>query len=249
MATVSTASPEEVAKFEAMADTWWDPAGPFKPLHKFNPARIRYIRDKLAARFDSDIKKPLPFAGLSLLDIGCGGGLIAEPMARLGFNVTGIDAAEKNVNVARIHAARSDLNISYEAAAPEDLLNRKTQYDVVLSLEVVEHVTDLNVFLEAASNMVSPNGVLIAATLNRTLKSLALAKIGAEYILRWLPPGTHDWRKFVKPSELSSGLRRGGMTVADITGITYDIMTDTWVTGRDLAVNYIVLSTRSHTPA
>jgi 2-polyprenyl-6-hydroxyphenyl methylase/3-demethylubiquinone-9 3-methyltransferase len=245
MTTASTASPEEVAKFEGMADTWWDPTGPFRPLHKFNPARIRYIRDRLADRYDRDIKKPQPFAGLSLLDIGCGGGLVAEPMARLGFNVTGIDAAEKNVDVARIHAARSNLDISYEAAAPEELLNEKTKYDVVLSLEVVEHVTDLNLFLEAASNMVAPNGVLIAATLNRTLKSLALAKIGAEYILRWLPPGTHDWRKFVKPSELTAALRRCGMAVADITGLTYDIMTDTWVTGGDLGINYIVFSTRS----
>lgn len=245
MATASTTSPEEVAKFEKMADTWWDPTGPFRPLHKFNPARIRYIRDQLASHFGRDIKKSRPFADLSLLDIGCGGGLIAEPMARLGFDVTGIDAAEKNVNVARIHAARSDLDINYEAAPPEDLLVQKTKYDVVLSLEVVEHVADLNAFLEAASNLVAPNGVLIAATLNRTLKSLALAKIGAEYVLRWLPPGTHDWRKFVKPSELSAGLRRGGMAVVDISGLIYDVMTDTWTAGRDLGVNYIVFATRN----
>ncbi len=241
----STVSPEEIAKFESMADTWWDPDGPFRPLHKFNPARIRYIRDQVASHFGRDVKKPRPFEGLSLLDIGCGGGLICEPMARLGFKVTGIDAAEKNVNVARIHAARSNLDITYETAAPETLLARKNRYDVVLSLEVVEHVPNLETFLKAASKMVAPNGVLIAATLNRTLKSLALAKIGAEYILRWLPPGTHEWHKFVKPSELTAGLRDGGMTVKDITGLTYDIMTNTWTTSQDLAVNYVVFATQN----
>lgn len=245
MSAISTASVEEVAKFESMADTWWDPTGPFRPLHKFNPARIRYIRDAIADHFARDIRKPRPFEGLSLLDIGCGGGLISEPMARLGFNVTGIDAAEKNIAIARIHATRSNLDIEYKSATPEDLPNKKNKFDVVLSLEVVEHVTDLNLFLKAASERVAPNGVMFAATLNRTLKSLALAKIGAEYILRWLPPGTHDWRKFVKPSELSTGLRRGGMTVTDITGLTYDLMTDTWTTGNDLGVNYIVCAKRN----
>ena len=245
MTIASTASLEEVAKFEVIADTWWDHTGPFRPLHKFNPARIRYVRDRLAAHFGRDIKKPPPFAGLSLLDIGCGGGLIAEPMARLGFNVTGIDAVEKNVDVARIHATRSGLDISYQAATPEELLGRGRRYDAVLSLEVVEHVTDLNTFLEAASCLVAPNGAMIAATLNRTLKSFALAKIGAEYILRWLPPGTHDWRKFVKPSELSAGLRLGGLAVTDIAGLTYDLLTDTWNTSRDLDVNYIVFATPS----
>ncbi len=244
MVSASTASPEEIAKFESVADTWWDPTGPFRPLHKFNPARIRYMRDRLAAHFGRDPKAPTPFAGLSLLDIGCGGGLIAEPMARLGFEVTGIDAAEKNVTVAGIHAARSGLNISYEAATPEDLLGRKQNYDVVLTLEVVEHVTDLNTFLESASALLAPNGALIAATLNRTLKSLALAKIGAEYILRWLPPGTHDWRKFVKPSELSKGLRRGGLAITDISGLSYGLTTDTWTASKDLDVNYIVFATR-----
>jgi 2-polyprenyl-6-hydroxyphenyl methylase/3-demethylubiquinone-9 3-methyltransferase len=244
MAIASTASHEEVAKFEGVADAWWDPTGPFRPLHKFNPARIRYMRDRLAVHFGRYIKKPLPFAGLSLLDIGCGGGLIAEPMARLGFNVTGIDAAEKNVGVARVHAARSGLDIAYETATPEDFLARSHRYDIVIALEVVEHVADLSMFLEAASDLVAPNGVLIAATLNRTLKSLVMAKIGAEYILRWLPPGTHDWRKFVKPSELSAGLRRGGLTITDISGLTYDLITDTWTTSQNLNVNYIVFATR-----
>ena len=242
---LSTVSPEEIAKFESMADTWWNPEGPFRPLHKFNPARIRYIRDQLAAHFCRDAQKPRPFEQLTLLDIGCGGGLICEPMARLGFKVTGIDAAEKNVNVARLHAARSNLGIDYETAPPETLQERKTRYDVVLSLEVVEHVADLEAFINAATALVARNGVLIAATLNRTLKSLALAKIGAEYVLRWLPPGTHDWHKFVKPSELAVALRQGGMEVKDITGLTYDILANKWAASRDLSVNYIVLATQN----
>ena len=245
MVIASTASPEEIKKFESIADSWWDPNGPFRPLHKFNPARIRYMRDRLAHHFDRNIKESSPFEGLSLLDIGCGGGLITEPMTRLGFDVTGIDAAEKNVAVADIHATRSNLDIDYTTATPEDLLNQKQRFDVVLTLEVVEHVADLNTFLDSASALLAPNGALIAATLNRTFKSLALAKIGAEYILRWLPPGTHDWRKFVKPSELSKGLRRGGLTVTNMSGLTYSLMTDTWLTSRDLDVNYIVFATKN----
>lgn len=244
MVIASTASPQEIAKFESMADSWWDPTGPFRPLHKFNPARIRYMRDRLAHHFERDIKVSAPFAGLSLLDIGCGGGLITEPMTRLGFDVTGIDAAQKNIAVADIHAARSKLDIAYTTATPEDLLSQKKRFDVVLTLEVVEHVADLNTFLDSATALLAPNGALIAATLNRTFKSLALAKIGAEYILRWLPPGTHDWRKFVKPSELTKCLRRGNLTVTNISGLTYGLMTDTWTTSRDLDVNYIVFALR-----
>ena len=237
----STAAPEEIAKFSAMADTWWDPSGDFQPLHKFNPSRIRFVRDRMAAHFGRDPAAPTPFAGLTLIDIGCGGGLIAEPMARLGFNVTGIDAAEKNIGVARVHAARSELDIAYDVATPEDVTQR---YDVVLALEVVEHVTDVEVFLKAAANLVAPGGALIAATLNRTLKSLATAKIGAEYILRWLPPGTHDWRKFVKPSELTAGLRHGGLTVTELAGMSYDLFTDTWKASKDLDVNYMALAVK-----
>ena len=240
----STAAPDEVAKFSALADSWWDPAGAFQPLHKFNPARIRYVRDRLAGHFGREPLSPRPFAGLSLLDIGCGGGLIAEPMARLGFSVTGIDAAEKNIGVARLHAARSELNIAYDCAAPEDLAARNTTYDVVLALEVVEHVADVDLFLKAAAGLVAPGGALIAATLNRTLKALALAKIGAEYILRWVPAGTHDWRKFVRPSELTRGLRSGGLLVNEIAGMSYDVFTDTWQTSKDLDVNYLVLAAR-----
>jgi len=244
MAATSTASADELAKFEAVADTWWDPSGPFRPLHKFNPARIRFMRDHLMRHFGRDEASSTPFAGLSLLDIGCGGGLITEPMARLGFNVTGIDAAQKNISVAQVHAERSDLDISYETATPEDLLLRNRKFDVVLTLEVVEHVADLNAFLNAAGSLVAPGGTLIAATLNRTFKSLALAKIGAEYILRWLPRGTHDWRKFVKPSELAADIRAAGLKVSEISGLSYDLMNDTWKISRDLDVNYIVSATK-----
>jgi len=240
----STAIPEEVAKFSAIADEWWDPQGKFKPLHKFNPERIRYVRDAMAAHFARDLVAPTPFTGLSLLDIGCGGGLIAEPLARLGFSVTGIDASEKNIGVARLHAAKSGLDISYDCKTPEQLLDISERFDVVLALEVVEHVADVDVFLRAAGSLVGPGGALIAATLNRTLKSLAMAKIGAEYVLRWLPVGTHDWRKFVKPSELAAGLRGAGLTVADLKGMSYDVLRDRWGVSGDIDVNYLMLATR-----
>jgi 2-polyprenyl-6-hydroxyphenyl methylase/3-demethylubiquinone-9 3-methyltransferase len=244
MTRASTADTAEIAKFSAMADSWWDPNGDFKPLHKFNPARIRFVRDRLAAHFGRDPLAPEPFKGLTLLDIGCGGGLIAEPMARLGFAVTGIDAAAKNIGVAKVHAERSELAITYECAAPEDILGRGQTYDAVLALEVVEHVTDVDAFLKAASAMVKPGGALVAATLNRTLKALALAKIGAEYVLRWVPAGTHDWRKFVRPSELTAGLRHGGLSVTELAGVTYDVMNDTWKASKDLDVNYMALAVR-----
>ncbi len=239
----STASPDEIAKFSALADSWWDPAGAFRPLHKFNPARIRFVRDRLASHFGRD---PLssPGAGLSLLDIGCGGGLVAEPMARLGFKVTGIDAGEKNVGVARVHAGRSQLDITYEDTTPETLAARAQRFDVVLALEVVEHVTDVDAFLAAAASLVAPGGALIAATLNRTLKSLALGKIAAEYVLRWVPAGTHDWRKFVRPSELAGSLRRSGLQVSELAGMSYDLFTDSWRASKDLDVNYLVVATK-----
>lgn len=244
-APVSTANPDEVAKFSAIADEWWNPQGKFKPLHKFNPERIRYVRDRMAAHFARDLDTVEPFAGLRLLDIGCGGGLIAEPMARLGFAVTGIDASEKNVAVAKLHAARSELPITYTATTPEQLAVLPQRFDVVLALEVVEHVADVNAFLQAAGTLVAPGGALVAATLNRTLKSLAMAKIGAEYILRWLPIGTHDWRSFVKPSELAAGLRTAGLDVEEIKGMTYDLFRDSWTLSDDLDVNYLVMAKRA----
>jgi 2-polyprenyl-6-hydroxyphenyl methylase/3-demethylubiquinone-9 3-methyltransferase len=244
-AAASTVLPDEVAKFSAIADEWWDPAGKFRPLHKFNPERIRYVRDHLAAHFGRDPKTPKPFAGLRLIDVGCGGGLISEPMTRLGFRVTGIDASEKNVAVAAVHAERMALTIDYRAASPEQLAAQGETFDAVLILEVVEHVADVTAFLAAASALVAPGGVLVAATINRTLKAFALAKVGAEYVMRWLPPGTHDFSKFVRPSELAGGLRAGGLTVADVAGMNYDVFKDAWRIGRDLDVNYMMLAKRS----
>jgi 2-polyprenyl-6-hydroxyphenyl methylase/3-demethylubiquinone-9 3-methyltransferase len=245
MAAPTTANADEVAKFAAIADEWWNPQGKFKPLHKFNPERIRFVRDRVAAHFGRDAFRPDAFSGLSLIDIGCGGGLIAEPMARLGFDVTGIDAAEKNVAVAALHAQRHGLPIVYECATPELLSQRRRRFEVVLALEVIEHVADVDLFLASAAALVAPGGLLIAATLNRTLKSMALAKIGAEYILRWLPAGTHDWRRFVRPSELAAGLRRAGLEVREIAGVSYDVFKDQWKLSRDLDVNYIALATKA----
>ncbi|KAF0112746.1 MAG: bifunctional 3-demethylubiquinone-9 3-methyltransferase/2-octaprenyl-6-hydroxy phenol methylase [Rhodospirillaceae bacterium] len=202
-----TASTTELAKFQAMAESWWDPEGPFKPLHRFNPVRIRYIRDHLAAHFGRDVTAARPFAGLSLLDIGCGGGLLAEPMARLGFAVTGIDALDKNVRVATLHAAGAGLAVTYRQATVERLAEESVVFDAVLNMEVVEHVADQTLFLATAADLVAPKGAMVVATLNRTAQSFLLAKIGAEYILRWLPAGTHDWRHFVRPSELAMTLR------------------------------------------
>ncbi len=241
----TTALPEEVAKFSAIADEWWDPQGKFKPLHKFNPERIRFVRDRMATHFARALSGPAAFQGLRLLDIGCGGGLIAEPLARLGFSVTGIDASDKNIGVAKLHAEKSSLEIRYDCKTPEQLLEIPQRYDVVLALEVVEHVADVDVFLHAAGQLVAPGGALIAATLNRTLKSLAMAKIGAEYVLRWLPIGTHDWRKFVRPSELAAGVRSAGLVVQDLKGMSYDMFRDRWLISDDLDVNYMMLATRA----
>jgi 2-polyprenyl-6-hydroxyphenyl methylase/3-demethylubiquinone-9 3-methyltransferase len=239
-----TISADEIAKFARMADTWWDPTGAFRPLHKFNPERIRFIRDTLAAHFDRDPNQPQPFAGLRLLDVGCGGGLISEPMARLGFTVTGIDAGAENIGTAKVHAERMGLPIAYQVAAPESLRAAGLEFDVVLALEVVEHVSDLGLFLAAVGGLVTPGGAAIAATLNRTAKSFLLAKVGAEYVLRWLPRGTHDWRKFVRPSELAAGLRRGGLVLRSFAGMSYDIPRDDWRLSQDLDVNYLAYAVK-----
>jgi 2-polyprenyl-6-hydroxyphenyl methylase / 3-demethylubiquinone-9 3-methyltransferase len=246
MTRPTTAAPDEIAKFAALADSWWDPAGAFRPLHKFNPPRIRYLRDQLARHFGRASEDPQPFKGLSLLDIGCGGGLVAEPLTRLGFAVTGIDAGEDAVGTAQVHAERMGLSIDYEAVTPEDLAGRGIHFDAVLAMEVIEHVEDIDVFMSAAAQLVAPGGIVIAATLNRTLKSLALAKIGAEYVLRWVPAGTHDWRKFVRPSELGASLRRAGLTLTGFAGMSYDVLTDRWHESRDLDVNYFAVAKREH---
>ena len=236
--------PAEVAKFSALAEEWWDPAGKFRPLHRFNPTRLAFVRDRAAARFGRDPGAERPLEGLSVLDIGCGGGLLAEPLARLGARVTGIDASARNVNIATLHAARSGLEIDYRHAAAEELADAGEAFDLVLNMEVVEHVADVSAFLAASAALVKPGGAMVAATLNRTPKAFLLAVVGAEYLLRWLPPGTHDWRRFQRPSELAGPLRAAGLEVAEITGVAYNPLTDAWRLSRDTDVNYMMLAVR-----
>lgn len=238
----STANPEEVARFTAMAEEWWDPEGKFRPLHRFNPTRLSFVRDCLVRHFGRDADAIAPFEGLTLLDVGCGGGLLSEPLARLGFAVTGIDAGDKNVAVAKIHAEQSGLAIDYRAATPEQLPGR--QFDVVMIMEIIEHVPDVPQFLAAVAPLVKPGGALMAATLNRTVKAYGLGILGAEYVLRWLPRGTHDWNKFVKPSELANGLRRHGIVVKEQKGMSYGVLDDSWTLTDDLSVNYMVYAAK-----
>ena len=235
----STALNDEIVRFGRIADAWWDPDGDFRPLHQLNPVRVAYIRDQVCCHFGRDPAGPRPFAGLRMIDIGCGGGLVAEALTRLGAEVTAIDASAESVKVAEVHAAREGLAIRYRCAAPEDLAGEAERFDVVLALEVVEHVADLDRFVAAAAALLAPGGAMVFATLNRTLKSLALAKVGAEYVLRWLPAGTHDWRKFVKPSELAAALRRCRLAFTDLSGLAYDPLRGTWQLSRDLDVNYM----------
>ncbi|MCC7273053.1 MAG: bifunctional 2-polyprenyl-6-hydroxyphenol methylase/3-demethylubiquinol 3-O-methyltransferase UbiG [Alphaproteobacteria bacterium] len=245
----STVDPVEVARFAAIAEEWWDPDGKFRPLHRFNPVRLEWLRDRIVERFGRDAAADRPLAGLRLLDIGCGGGLLAEPMTRLGATVTGIDAAERNVEVARLHAGHMGLAVDYRFATAEELAAAGERFDIVLNMEVVEHVADRDAFLDAAAALVAPGGMMVAATLNRTTKAWLLAIVGAEYVLRWLPRGTHDWRRFVRPSELAAALRRNGMTVAAMTGIAFDPMRDRWrLAPDDLDVNYMLMATRGRGP-
>jgi 2-polyprenyl-6-hydroxyphenyl methylase / 3-demethylubiquinone-9 3-methyltransferase len=244
----ASVDPAEIAKFTAMAEAWWDPRGKFRPLHKFNPTRIAFIRDRVAAHFgrDSLARGPLaarPFEGLRLLDVGCGGGLLAEPMARLGARVTGLDAAPRNIAIARSHATQSGLDIDYRSDTVEALAAEGDRFDVVLNMEVVEHVADLRAFLGSCCELLKPSGVMIVATLNRTPKAFALAVVGAEYVLRWLPRGTHDWRKFVRPSELAAALRPSGVDIVEMTGVSYSPLSDRWSLSKDLDVNYMVVAT------
>ena len=240
LGTGGSRDPAELAKFAAMADAWWDPDGKYRPLHRLNPVRLRYIRDHACAHFGRDPKSLTPLAGLRLLDIGCGGGLIAEPMARLGADVTAVDAVARNIEVARLHAERMDLAIDYCCAAAEDLSAAGARFDIVLSLEIVEHVADPHAFLATCAGLLAPGGLIVASTLNRTPKAFALAIVGAEYLLRWLPRGTHDWKKFVRPSELVRGLAAGGIEVTELTGVVLDPLSGEWrLNRRDLAVNYM----------
>lgn len=241
--------PGEVAKFSAIAAEWWDPAGKFAPLHKFNPVRLAFIRTEAAAHFGRDGRSLRPFEGLSLLDIGCGGGLLSEPMARLGFAVTGADASDRNIGTARAHAAQSgllegDRAINYRATSAESLAAEGLAFDVVLNMEVVEHVADVPAYLAACTRLVKPGGLTFVATLNKTLKSLALAKIGAEYVLGWLPRGTHDWNRFLPPTGLKALLEESGLTVLKTQGVSFDPFDWDWKLSNDVDVNYMIVAGR-----
>lgn len=241
----STIDAHEVAKFEAMAAEWWDPVGKFKPLHEMNPCRLDYITRQIAAEFGRDLAAPAPFAGLRLLDIGCGGGLLSEPMARLGADVMGADAAERNIPVAQIHAAQSGLEIDYRHTTAEALAEVGEQFDVVLNMEVVEHVADPLAYLTACQQLLRPGGLMICSTMNRNAKSFAMAIVGAEWIMRWLPKGTHDWRKFITPDELADLIRRAGLEPVDRKGMVFNPIAWRWsLSDRDLSVNYVTASVK-----
>ena len=244
-ASASSIDPKEVEQFSRIAAEWWDPKGKFAPLHKFNPVRLSFIRDQVQARFGRDPKAIRPFEGLRLLDIGCGGGLLCEPMTRLGFQVTGVDASERNIGTASAHAAEQGLAIDYRATTAEDLLAAgEAPFDVILNMEVIEHVADPGAYLRDCARLLAPGGLMIVATLNRTLKALALAKIGAEYVLRWVPAGTHDWNKFLKPEELRSFLDGEPVAVQGPFGVAFNPLTDRWVRSSDCDINSRVTVTR-----
>ena len=245
MTETSSIDAAEVAKFSALAEEWWDPAGKFAPLHKFNPVRLAYIRDRSAAHFGRNSKKLDSLAGLRILDIGCGGGILCEPLARLGASVTGADPSQSNIAVAQHHAAQSGLTIDYRCTSAEALAQAGAVFDVVLAMEVVEHVTDVGLFVELAGAMVKPGGLLFVATLNRTLKSFALAIVGAEYILRWLPRGTHQWDKLVTPNELEIAIEQAGLRLTGEQGVIYNILADRWQLSSDVDVNYMLVAERS----
>ncbi|MEL7464137.1 MAG: bifunctional 2-polyprenyl-6-hydroxyphenol methylase/3-demethylubiquinol 3-O-methyltransferase UbiG [Pseudomonadota bacterium] len=248
MTATATVDPAEIAKFEAMAADWWAPEGKFKPLHAMNPCRIGYIAGQAAMEFGRDRKARRPFEGLTLADIGCGGGLAAEPLARIGFDVTGFDAAEESLGVARAHAASMGLAIDYRNETAEAGAARGAQFDVVTALEIVEHVADVPAFCAALSSLVKPGGALFMSTLNRTAKSWASAIVGAEYILGWLPRGTHDWKKFPTPEELEAALTEAGLTVVDAMGMKPDLKRGGWLTdAEDLSVNYLMMAMKPET--
>ena len=239
----SSVDPAEVARFSRWAAEWWDPKGKFAPLHRINPVRLGFVRAQTLARFGRDGALRRPFEGLSLLDIGCGGGLLCEPLSRLGFKVTGVDASEQNIGMAAAHAAEMALEIDYRCSTAEALLAGSERFDVVLNMEVIEHVADAGAFLRDTASLTAPGGLMIVATLNRTVKSLALAKIGAEYLLRWVPQGTHDWRKFLRPDELRSFLAGEAYDVEGPFGVAFDPISGAWSQAGDSAVNYMMTVT------
>lgn len=234
----------EVERFSALASEWWNPTGKFRPLHKFNPVRLQYIKEKVCAQFDRDMNDPKAFEGLRFLDIGCGGGLLSEPMARLGAEVLGADASEVNIEVAKIHAKQSGLTIDYRAETSEVLEQAGEKFDVILNMEVVEHVADVDLFMSSCARMVNPGGLMFVATINRTLKAKALAIFMAENVLRWLPKGTHEYEKLVRPEEIEAPLNAEDMQIIDRTGVFYNVLQDQWNKSRDMDVNYMVLAER-----
>jgi len=242
--TETTVNADEIAKFSAMADDWWDPDGDFKPLHKFNPVRLAYIRDWALKHFGRSETDRHPLAGLKLLDIGCGGGLLTEPLTRLGATVTGVDAGARNIAVAKLHAERMGLSIDYRETTSEALAAEGVSYDIVLNMEVVEHVDNVPLYMKSCADLVAPGGLLVSATINRTLRALALAKFGAEYVLRWLPAGTHDWNKFLTPDELRALITRNGLRILDEAGVVFHPLADEWRKSTDMGVNYMLLAER-----
>ena len=234
--------PSEVEKFSRMAAEWWNPKGKFGVLHVFNPVRLQFIKEQVTARFGRDPLERQPFEGLRFLDIGCGGGLLTEPMARLGASITGVDPSEKNIKTASVHAQEMGLAIDYRVGTSEDLAAAGETFDVILNMEVIEHVSDPRAFTASCASMLKPDGLMFVATLNRTLKSFGLAIVGAEYVLGWLPKGTHQWEKFIKPEELKGWLSENGLSVKDEKGVTYSPLSRQWKVSRDMDVNYMLVA-------
>ena len=234
---MTTVNKKEIEKFSRMAEEWWDVEGKFKPLHKFNPIRIKYIKESVIENFKLQKHEKLPLNGINLLDIGCGGGLLSEPMFRLGATVTGIDASAKNIEIAKIHAKKNNLNINYICTSPEKI--QKKKFDVILNMEIVEHVENVDLFLNSSSNLLKKDGLMFVATINKTLKSYLFAIVGAEYILRWLPIGTHEWEKFIKPNDLKNILSKFDMTMIKTDGVKFNPILDKWSLSKDTSINYI----------
>jgi 2-polyprenyl-6-hydroxyphenyl methylase/3-demethylubiquinone-9 3-methyltransferase len=241
----ATVDRTEVERFSALAESWWNPKGPMAMLHKFNPMRLGYIRDQAAMHFQRDARQVSSLSGLRILDIGCGAGILSEPLARMGAQVVGADPSEENIDAARAHAAQSGLTIDYRGATAEALADAGERFDVVLAMEVVEHVADVSLFVCRCAEMVKPGGLMFAATLNRTMKSFALAIVGAEYVLRWVPRGTHDWNRFVTPQELEAAMAEGGLRRLDERGVIYNPFADEWRLSDDMDVNYMMVAARS----
>ena len=234
---MTSVNKKEIDKFSKMANEWWDPEGKFKPLHKFNPVRIKYIKENIINHFKLK-NKFRPLSGINILDIGCGGGLLSEPMSRLGANVTGIDASDKNIKIAKLHSKKNKLKINYLCSSPEKLKITK-KFDVILNMEIVEHVEDIDFFLKSCSKLLKKNGLMFVATINKTLKSYIFAIVGAEYVLRWLPIGTHEWEKFVKPEDLKKILLKYDLSLNKLEGMNFSVIKDEWSISSDLSVNYI----------